>query len=247
MSFDPETVDSYEIGYKASLFDRRFNFAIAAFNAEYTDVQIPGSVGTTVGGMQTFIGITTNAGRARIRGFEFEGNAVLMRSEGGTLNFAWTLGYLDAKYLTYIDSRGLNVADRRFIQNTPDLTASGTLSYSVELGSGSLTLSGTASYRSDSHQFELATPMLDQPAFTLFDANIVWDIDDHFSIGIHGRNLADKHYVVAGYNFLAQNPDTGAFLTSGTGAYIPTLGNEGVLTAYYGNPRQIFATGTLKF
>ncbi|MEZ0242284.1 MAG: TonB-dependent receptor [Sphingomonas sp.] len=247
MAFDPETVDTYEIGWKATMLDRRLNWAVAVFDSEYTDVQVPGSIGTVVGGMQTFIGITTNAAKGRIRGVEFEGSAVLVKGTGGSLTYSWSLGYLDAKYLTYIDSRGLNVAANRAIQNTPDWTASSTLTYNVPIGNGDLTISGTASYRGASQQFELRTPMLDQPAYTLFDANIVWDIDDHFSIGLHGRNLTDKHYIVAGYNFLSQNPDTGAFNKTAGGAYIPTLGNEGVLTAYYGNPRQIFVTGTVKF
>ena len=247
MAFDPETVDTYEIGWKAAMWDRRLNWAIAVFNSDYKDVQIPGSIGTTVGGMQTFIGITTNAAKARIRGVEFEGNVALVRGSGGTLTYSWSLGYLDAKYLSYIDSRGLDVANRRAIQNTPDWTASSTLTYAVPLGDGNLTVSGTAAYRGASQQFELATPMLDQPAYTLFDANIVWDINDHFSIGLHGRNLTDERYIVAGYNFLAQNPDTGAFIMTPGGAYTPTLGNEGVLTAYYGNPRQIFVTGSIKF
>lgn len=42
-------------------------------------------------------------------------------------------------------------------------------------------------------------------------------------------------------------PDTGAFNVSAAGNYISTLGNEGVLTAYYGNPRQVFATVTVRF
>ncbi|MCW3846711.1 TonB-dependent receptor [Sphingomonas sp. LB-2] len=247
MAFDPETVDTYEIGWKATMWEHRLNWAVAVFDSEYTDVQVPGSIGTTVNGQQTFIGITTNAAKARIRGVEFEGNAVLMRGDSGKLTYSWSLGYLDAKYLHYIDSRGLDVADRRAIQNTPDWTASSTLTYAVPIGGGELTVSGTASYRGASQQFELRTPMLDQPAYTLFDANIVWDIDDHFSVGLHGRNLTDKHYIVSGYNFLSQNPDTGNFNKTAGGAYIPTLGNEGVLTAYYGNPRQIFVTGSVKF
>jgi iron complex outermembrane recepter protein len=53
---------------------------------------------------------------------------------------------------------------------------------------------------------------------------------------------------VSGYNFLGQNPDTGAFLRNATtGRVVPTLGQEGVLTAYYGNPRQVFATFTARF
>jgi len=251
MSFDPESVSSYEIGYKAALFDRRLTFALAAFHADYTDVQVPGSIGTTINGQQSFIGITTNAGKARMRGVEFEGNLVAARdlgAPGGTLNLNWSVGYLDARYLRFIDSRGIDVASRRRIQNTPDWTASGTIGYSVPVGSeGQVAASFTASYRSASQQFELRTPMLDQPGYTLFDANLNWDINKKLSLGVHGRNLFDKRYIVSGYNFLAQNPDTGDFLRTPAGAYMPTLGTEGVLTAYYGNPRQVFVTGTVKF
>lgn len=255
LSFDPETVDTYEIGWKGTVLDRRLNFALAAFHSSYRDVQVPGSIGTTtiVNGQpqQTFIGVTTNAGRARINGFEAEVNATLARNfatDGDRLVLSGTAGYLDAKYTQFIDARGIDVASRRKIQNTPDWTASSTLAYSSPVGaSGSIDLSGTWSYRSASQQFELRTPMLDQPGFSLFDANAVWNINDRFSVGVHGRNLADKRYIVSGYNFLAQNPDTGDFLRDAAGKYIPTLGTEGVLTAYYGNPRQVFASFNVKF
>ena len=32
------------------------NFALAGFHAAYRDVQVPGSIGTTVNGQQTFVG-----------------------------------------------------------------------------------------------------------------------------------------------------------------------------------------------
>ncbi len=121
-----------------------------------------------------------------MRGLEFEGNAVLARdlgADGGKLSFNWALGYLDAKYLEFIDSRGIDVADRRKIQNTPDFTGSGTIAYTAPVGEGSVTASTTLAYRSASQQFEFATPMLDQGAYALWDANIVWEIDEHFSLG----------------------------------------------------------------
>jgi iron complex outermembrane receptor protein len=252
LSFDPETVTSYELGYRASLFDRRLNFSLAVFRADYRDVQVPGSIGTVIGGQQTFIGVTTNAGRARFQGVEFEGNAVLARSFGterDSLTFSWSLGYLNADYLEFIDARGIDVADRRAIQNTPKWTLSGTLNYGVPVGPGMLNFITTLSYRSSSQQFEIRTPMLDQPGFALWDANIVWRSDnDRWSIGLHGRNLTDQRYITAGYNFLSQNPDTGNFNTNPvTGNFIPTLGNEGVLTAYYGNPRQVYVSFGVNF
>jgi iron complex outermembrane recepter protein len=251
LSFRPEKVDSYEIGWKGALFDRAFTFALSAFHADYTDVQVPGSVGATVGGIQTFIGITTNAGKARFRGLEFEGNLVARDAfiPGARLGLQVAAGYIDAKYTQFIDARGIDVASRRAIQNTPDLTISETLSYNVPVGGGALNASTTLSYRGDSQQFELRTPGLDQPRYTLLDASLVYTSEnDRWSIGIHGRNLTNKRYIVAGYNFLRQNPDTGNFiLANGTPGISSTLGNEGVLTAYYGNPRQVFATVGVKF
>ena len=251
LSFDPETVDSFEIGYKASLFDRRVNLALAAFHSKYKDVQVPGSVGTTLNGQQTFIGVTTNAGRAEIDGFEAEVNATLfddLTGNGDRLTFAGSFSYLDARYKRFIDARGIDVADRRRFQNTPKYTFSQTLGYSLPVGEGSVDASATLSYRGASQQFELRTPGLDQPAFGLLDANVVWNLDERFSFGVHGRNLLDKEYIVSGYSFLSQNPDTGNFNRNATtGRLIPTLGAEGVLTAYYGNPRQVFATFTAKF
>ncbi len=251
LAFEPETVTSYELGYRAQLLDRRLNFSLSLFRANYRDVQVPGSIGVTVGGQQTFIGVTTNAGRARFQGLEFEGNAVLGRSlaaAGDSLNFAWSLGYLDAKYLEFIDGRGIDVADRRAIQNTPEWTTSGTINYGTPVGGGMLNFISTLSYRSASQQFELRTPGLDQGGFALWDANLVWrSDDDRWSVGLHGRNLTNKRYIVSGYNFLSQNPDTGEFNRTGTGALIPTLGNEGVLTAYYGNPRQVYLSVGVNF
>ncbi|MFC7498541.1 TonB-dependent receptor [Enterovirga sp. GCM10030262] len=252
MSFEPETVDSYEIGWKASLLDRRVNFSLAAFHADYTNVQVPGSVGVVLNGQQTFIGVTTNAGAARFQGIEFEGNARVAEdfgTPGDSFNFAWSLGYINADYKKFIDARGIDVADRRNIQNTPKWTASGTINYGTPVGGGMLNLISTLSYRSKVGQFEVPTAMLDQPGFALWDASIVWRADnDKWSIGLHGKNLTDKEYIVSGYNFLRQNPDTGAFiLPDGTPGLSPTLGGEGVLTAYYGNPRQVYLTVGLNF
>ena len=250
LSFDPETVDSYEVGWKGALFDNRLNFALAGFHAAYRDVQVPGSIGTTINGQQTFIGVTTNAGRARINGFEAEVNATLLRDfagAGSRVTLSGTAGYLDAKYTQFIDSRGIDVANRRRIQNTPDWTASGTLAYSGPVAGGVLGASTTVSYRSDSQQFELRTPMLDQPGYTLWDANLTYDITPKLTVGIHGRNLTDKRYIVSGYNFLTQNPDTGDFVRNAAGNYVPTLGAEGVLTAYYGNPRQLMVSLTARY
>jgi iron complex outermembrane receptor protein len=270
--FDPEKVNSYEVGYKASLFDRRLRFALAGFYADYKDVQVPGSVGAIIGGVPTFVGVTTNAGSATFKGFEAEVLATLFRSGGSRLNFAGTLGYLDAQYDEFVTNvanfstagapaagtpaRPVDVADYRRIQNTPKWTMSGTLDYSTSLAGGNLNASTTLSYRSKTFQFEVPSPFLDQPGYALLDANLVWTSpDERYTIGFHGKNLTDKRYITSGYQFLNVNPVTGEPVRSVSPAsalfaqpgIAPSLGREGVVTAFYGNPIQVYASFGVKF
>jgi iron complex outermembrane recepter protein len=68
---------------------------------------------------------------------------------------------------------------------------------------------------------------LAQGGFGLWDAGLVWtSADRKYQLGLHGRNLMDKRYKVAGYNF-------SGFFNS--------------VTAFYGDPRSVRATLDVKF
>ena len=272
--FDPETVNSYEAGYKASLFDRRLSLALAGFYADYKNVQVPGSAGAVINGVPTFVGVTTNAGKADFKGVEAEATATLgesLAASGDRLRFSGTLGYLDAQYKSFVgnvvnfDANGLpapgrvgptDVARFRRLQNTPKWTTSGTLDYVVPTSIGEVTASTTVSYRSKTYQFETPSPYLDQPKYTLWDANLVWNSEGkRFSVGLHAKNITNKRYITSGYQFLTVNPVTGVPVRSVVPAspvfnqpgVAPSLGREGVVTAFYGNPRQLFATFAVEF
>jgi iron complex outermembrane receptor protein len=251
--FDPERVTSYEIGYKANLFDRRLRLAIAAFYADYTDVQVPGSVGAVINNIPTFVGVTTNAGAATFKGVEVEVFANVLRADNGSrLNLSGTLGYLDAQYdefITNIPGQGpVDVADFRRIQNTPKWTLSGTLDFTTPVMGGDLSVSTTLSYRSKTFQFETPSPYLDQPGYALWDAHLVWTSpDNRYTIGLHAKNILDEQYITSGYQFLVTNPTTGVPTLTPGGNPIPSLGREGVATAFYGNPRQVFLSFGFNF
>lgn len=227
MQFLPETVTSFELGWRANAVDGRLMSSLAVFLADYEDVQIPGSVGvdTTGDGVEdTFTGITTNAGAAEIPGFEYEGSF----RANDNWSFRWALGWLDAEYTEFIDASGDDVSDQAVFQNTPEWTASGAVTYERPLSlfgsGGTFFFIPSFAYRDKASQFEFPNDLLDQDAFTLWDLSVVWEDDDgHWRLGIHGKNLTDEEYKVAGYNF-------------------PTLGFEGNVTAFYGPPRTVTAT-----
>ncbi|MBP2278248.1 MULTISPECIES: TonB-dependent receptor [Sphingomonas] len=253
--FKPEVVKSYEVGWKGALFDKRLTFALDGFYSDYSNVQVPGSVGCIIGGVQSFCGITTNAAKATIKGVELESNAILARDfagAGSNVTLAGTLGYISAKYKTFIGPTGTDVANVRVFQNTPDWTLSGTLGATLPAGPGKVNASTTVSYRSLTHQFETASPFLDQPGYALWDAHLTYTFGKgRYSIGVHAKNITDKHYKTSGYQYirtdLAGNPINLANVPVPNGPYVPTLGKEGIATAFYGNPRQVFGTITAKF
>ena len=232
--FRPETVDSYELGWKASFADGRARTALAVFYSDYEDVQVPASVAIDTNGDgvdDSFAGATTNAAKATIQGAELEGVFQLTDAFSATMAF----GYIDAEYDEWLVAIGgvlTDISSLRAFQNTPETSGNLTLRYEWPMSlfgsGGSLALIGAITHRGDTQQFETATPLLDQRSYELYDASIVWTSDDRrLQAGIHGKNLGDEEYKIAGYNF-------------------PTLGG-GTVTAFYGNPRQVYGSVSVRF
>ncbi|WP_295637233.1 TonB-dependent receptor [Novosphingobium sp.] len=93
--FQPETVDSFEVGTKLDLLDRKLQLNFAGFYSKYKNLQqnttIPG--GPT--GNQT---ITSNVGSADIKGVEFDGS---LRVADG-FKISATAAYLDSHFNNFI-------------------------------------------------------------------------------------------------------------------------------------------------
>ena len=243
---NPEEVTAFELGLKSSMNGGRLQTNAAVFYTDYKNVQIPGSVPTydAAGNVNGFAGSLTNAGKAKIKGLELEAVAHLT----GSLNVSGMYSYIDARYDEWLVANGaslVNVAPQAEFQNTPKHSANLSANYDWALAmggrTGTLSLLNSVSYKSRVYQTEFvrtgATPALDatvpgnlmlaQDAYTLWDAGLVWTSTDRkVQVGLHGRNLTDKRYKVAGYNF------TTFFNT---------------VTAFYGDPRTVKATLNLKF
>jgi iron complex outermembrane receptor protein len=207
--YDPETVETVEIGLKGRLFDR-FSFATAIFDSSYEDQQIT----TQYPAGATVASVVDNVGSSSIRGWEFEGS--LRVSQNLVVN--GMLSYIDAQFdefLAYIPTGPLNttcptlvgcfvdVSDARDFQNTPEWTGAISATYKHWFSDGSeLAVTPSVAYRGEYQQFETPAPLLDQDAYWMYDASVVWtSASERWTVGLHGKNLSDERYRTGGYSF----------------------------------------------
>lgn len=222
--YNPETVDSYEIGLKGRAGPLSFSSAI--FYNEYQDQQVT----TQVPAGANVASFVDNVGQSTLYGAEFEGSLYL--TEGLTANFA--VGYLKSEFdefIRYNLATGLyeDISNLVVLQNAPEWTGYFGLTWSGELAGGSLVVTPSVSYRDSYSLFEFPNPLLDQDAYTLVDLSIVWTSpDQRWSVGLFGKNLTDETYRVGGYTF--------------PGA----LFNDSHI-GYYGPPRTISGSIQVKF
>ena len=229
--YDPESVDSYEIGLKGSLFDRRLSFSTSIFQNEYQDQQVTTQVPIVVGGVTTGIAsFVDNVGSSTFKGAEIE--AQLAITDWLTANLA--VGYLDSQFDEFLrfnlaTSTFEDISDQVVLQNAPKYTGYFGLTYRGEVAGGQLVVTPSVSYRDDYSQFEFPNPILDQEAYTLVDLSILWtDPSDRYTVGLFGKNLTDEEYRVGGYNF-------------------PGAAFNNSLIGYYGPPQTFTASLQVKF
>lgn len=229
----PEQITTIEMGLKSQFNHGRILTNAAIFQSDYKDVQIPGSIAIDTNGdgiFDSFAGSLTNAGKAKIKGLELEASARL------TDAFSMTamVSYIDAKYTQFIGPANADLTNVRFFQNTPKKSGSLRGTYDWPLAvmgmNGNVSLIGSVTYRGDALLADaFAVPLIDQAAYSLWDASLVWTSkDNRIRAGLHAKNLRDTRYKIAGYNN-------------------PLLGAEGNVLAFYGNPRTVSATIDYRF
>ncbi|WP_447727555.1 TonB-dependent receptor [Sphingomonas koreensis] len=225
--YEPETIDSYELGMKGAFLDRTLFVNLAGFYSNYKDQQVTIQVPSLAGGIASFV---DNAGKGVIYGFEFETRVVPSRNFSASM----AIGYTNADYKEFFTFIGggttpVDVSNQRAFQNTPEWTANVSATWSEDLAGGTIAFTPSVSLRSDTQMFELATPALDQDGYALVDASLNWTSGGgRYRIGVAARNLTDARYRVGGYNF--------------PGA---VFGNS--IIGYYGPPRTVTGTFEVKF
>ena len=237
--YDPEFVNSYELGLKGSVLDNRLTFNTAVFLADYEGQQITRQEPTVTGAIASFV---DNAGESEIKGAELEGSMIFTDH----FNATYAVGYVDAEFkefnsFTVVPNPApppatitvpIDLSETAVFQNTPEWNGNLTLNFWHELApvGGTLTWSASASYRSEFSMFEFPNALIDQTEdYTLLDASVVWkSASDKLRIGLHGRNLTDEEYKI------------GAYLFAGA-----TFGNS--VSNFYGPPRTVTLSASYRF
>tara|TARA_B110001454_G_scaffold209723_1_gene223495 strand:+ start:6302 stop:8383 length:2082 start_codon:yes stop_codon:yes gene_type:complete len=183
----PETLWSYEAGVKAQMFDRRLTANVAAFWYDYKDMVV-----TRIVGAQT---IDENAGKATIKGIEFE----LTARPIDNLRIDASLGLLDPKFDQYTSADPLNTAAG--VISLAGNQLPGAAKYAGRLGAvydipvgdramisigGDMTFSGNTYF--DPFEHKTAS----QPAYELYNANLTYDSGGPWAITAWIRNITDK-------------------------------------------------------
>jgi iron complex outermembrane receptor protein len=220
--FDDEKVDSFEVGSKMSLLDQRMFLNLAYFYNKYEDIQLSVFTSYTLpNGSQSFFGDFTNAGKGTVQGVEVEYQFLPTQNWLISGNLAW----LDAEYDEFITS-GVNVADTQYFTNAPEFSGAVNVEYRTDLANGGrLSARVGYSYQSEVWPTTDLSPVIKQEGYGLVNAGVIWRVNDAWSLSLQGSNLADEEYRTTGYN-------------------IPAYG---VLTGFYGPPRQYSLTARYDF
>ena len=189
LAFDPETLESFEIGVKWQGLDDRLRINAAGFVSEYGNVQI--QLFETGGGP-----LTQNAGVADIIGVEVEVTAV--PHERLLLNAGF--GYIDAEY-DELNLPTTNVAQAISLEtklpNTPETTVNVSAEYTHPLAWGSLVVRGDYRYTDDLYNDAQNSPFLYQDGYHTFNASLTFS-SGNWDISVFGTNLTDKRFITSG-------------------------------------------------
>lgn len=226
--FKDEKVDTFEIGGKFSLLDDSLFLNLAAFHNQYQDIQL--SVFTAFdsngdGTDDAFFGDFTNAGKGTAQGVEFEYQWLLTEN----WLISGHLAYLKTKYDEFIYA-GTNIANQQEFTNAPKQSGAINVEYNTPLNDGgNLGFRVGYNYQSEVVATTEITSIADpitQGGYGLINAGVIWRTNDNWMFSLQGTNLADREYRTTGYNINSA---------------------LGVLTGFYGAPRQYMLTARYSF
>ncbi len=189
---DPETIDSFEIGFKSTFLDNRVQLNGAAFHYDYKNQQFLNLDATTLA--QTLINVDSST----VKGLELEMVAVPLEA----LNITAGLGLVDSKVDKGVLS-GVDLSGNSLVA-APELNINLAADYFIELQSGaSLSFHVDANYVDEQYFDVFNTPSIKADDYWLSNARISYDTEsdgNEYSIAFWIKNITDETYVNQAYD-----------------------------------------------
>ena len=184
-SFQPENVDSYELGYKGTIFDGSTNIDVSGFLYDYTDLQISFFDADT--------GANTVENVGQVDGTGVEGSITSQLTENWNLYLALSWLDTDASGVQQVcDGDTADACEGSPLFWAPDWSGAAVLSADFPFGNGSITSSLEAFWESERGGGWAGLPE------TMIDSNIQVAIrggyysDNGWSATIYVENLTDE-------------------------------------------------------
>ena len=245
--YDSEVANNFEVGLKSTWLDDTLLLNLTAFYDPYTDAQIGVQQFIEYAGAPTNLTAVLNAGKQINEGVELQSAWRASRA----LNFGLNVGYLDSYYKDYLipcnvftaapgcgaSVAAVNVADENRPLNAPRFTAATNAAYTWFLDSGSVLARVAFDWRSFTKVANTTPSVTDQPGFGLLNAGLAYTTaGGQWRFSLDGKNLTDRLYRVAGYDF--GDPPIGP-----ANSFIGGISQIG----FYGPPRTYSATLTYHY
>ena len=182
-SFNPETITTYEVGFKADLFDRRFRLNGALFFNKYKDIILTLSACPSVPCLKP-----ANVGKADVKGFELE--TTIRPVDGFTID--GSLSYIDFEYK---DTGSSGIPLTNVTPYTPKWTYSFGLQYDYDIAPGTISARFDGSYQDDVFTDPANSQWNRVPGYFLGNARLSFTTADQgWRVSLEVQNLFNKYY-----------------------------------------------------
>jgi iron complex outermembrane receptor protein len=188
LPFNPETLITYELGFKSDFFDRRVRVNGAVFYNDYADIIFQLSACPSSPCLRP-----TNVGEAKVKGFELE--TTLYPVDGLTID--GSVSYIKVNYDdASVAPAGLTGSET--FPYTPEWTYSFGVQYDHEIGPGTVGVRFDGSYRSEIFTDTNNSPWSRIDGRFLGNARISYTTaDEDWQVALEVQNLFDKYHYLS--------------------------------------------------
>ncbi len=243
-SFASETVQSYELGFKSTLFDRSLLLNATAYQQNFENFQLntfvsPGFVVESIPELDShgvdldFFWFTP------LEGLSFSGGATWTVSEYGMFTAA------DLQVPSRFPS--LSLLPGNTVSFAPEYTGSVAMNFDRSIGNGlRLGLNLAAKYTTEYNTGSDLLPAKMQDAFTIVNGRItIGSEDDRWALDLWAQNLTDEEYYQVVFNGPLQGSSFSTLQSNGT--YYNPAADTTTYDAFLGAPRTYGVTLRVKY